>query len=41
MLNKIKENSVILLISLAIIYFAFNLLDGDRGLISQIKKRIS
>jgi len=38
MLNKIKENSVILLISLAIIYFAFNLLDGDRGLISQIKK---
>ena len=38
MLNKIKENSVILLISLAIIYFAFNLLDGDRGLNSQIKK---
>ena len=39
MLDKIKKNYFILIISFLFIYFFFNLLGGDRGLISYIKKK--
>ena len=39
MLNKIKKNYFILIITFLLIYFFFNLLGGDRGLISYLKKK--
>ncbi len=39
MLSKIKKNYFILIITFLFIYFFFNLLGGDRGLISYLKKK--
>ena len=39
MLNKLKKNYFILIITFLFIYFFFNLLDGERGLISYIEKK--
>ena len=39
MLDKIKKNYFILIITFLFIYFFFNLLGGDRGLISFLKKK--
>jgi len=39
MLEKLKKNYVILIITFLFIYFFFNLLDGDRGLISYMEKK--
>ena len=39
MFEKIKKNYFILIITFLIIYFFFNLLGGDRGLISYLKKK--
>ena len=40
MFNKIKKNYFILIITFLFIYFFFNLLGGDRGLISYLKKKV-
>ena len=40
MFDKIKKNYFILIITFLFIYFFFNLLGGDRGLISYLKKKI-
>ena len=39
MLDKLKKNYFILIITFLFIYFFFNLLDGERGLISYMKKK--
>ena len=39
MLQKLKKNYFILIITFLIIYFFLNLLDGERGLISYFKKK--
>ena len=39
MFDKIKKNYFILIITFLYIYFFFNLLGGDRGLISYLKKK--
>ena len=39
MFDKIKKNYFYLIITFLFIYFFFNLLGGDRGLISFIKKK--
>ena len=39
MLDKIKKNYFILIITFLFIYFFFNLFGGDRGLISYIEKK--
>ena len=39
MFEKIKKNYFILIITFLFIYFFFNLLGGDRGLISNLKKK--
>ena len=39
MFEKIKKNYFILIIKFLFIYFFFNLLGGDRGLISYLKKK--
>ena len=39
MLDKFKKNYFILIITFLFIYFFFNLLDGERGLISYIEKK--
>ena len=39
MFDKIKKNYFILIITFLSIYFFFNLLGGDRGLISYFKKK--
>ena len=39
MLDKIKKNYFILIITFLFMYFFFNLLGGDRGLISFLKKK--
>ena len=39
MFEKIKKNYFFLIITFLFIYFFFNLLGGDRGLISYLKKR--
>ncbi len=39
MLEKLKKNYFIVIITFLFIYFFFNLLDGDRGLISYIEKK--
>ena len=38
MLNLIKKNYFLLISTFVILYFIFNLLDGERGLFSYIKK---
>ena len=39
MLDKIKKNYFLLISTFLILYFFFNLLDGERGLFSYIKKK--
>ena len=39
MLEKLKKNYFSLIITFLFIYFFFNLLDGDRGLISYMEKK--
>ena len=39
MLEKLKKRYFILIITFLFIYFFFNLLDGDRGLISYMEKK--
>ena len=39
MLEKLKKNYFILIITFLFIYFFFNLLDGDRGLVSYMEKK--
>ena len=39
MIDNLKKNYFLLIITFLIIYFFFNLLDGERGLISNIKKK--
>ena len=39
MLDKLKKNYFILIVTFLFIYFFFNLLDGDRGLISYMEKK--
>ena len=39
MLDKLKKNYFILIITFLFIYFFFNLLDGERGLVSYMKKK--
>ena len=39
MLEKIKKNYYLLIITFLFIYFFFNLLDGNRGLISNLEKQ--
>ena len=38
-LNNIKKNYSLLISSLLILYFLFNILDGDRGLLSYYEKK--
>ena len=39
MFNIIKKNYFLLITTFVILYFVFNLLDGERGLFSYIKKK--
>ena len=39
MLNKLKTNYFLLISTFLILYFFFNLFDGERGLFSYIKKK--
>tara|TARA_B110000014_G_scaffold246466_1_gene219202 strand:+ start:81 stop:383 length:303 start_codon:yes stop_codon:yes gene_type:complete len=39
MLKKIKKNYYLLIATFLILYFFFNLLDGERGLFSYFKKK--
>ena len=39
MFDKIKKNYFLLISTFLILYFCFNLLDGERGLFSYIKKK--
>ena len=39
MFNKIKKNYFLLISTFLILYFIFNLLDGERGLLSNLKKK--
>ncbi len=39
MLDKLKKNLSVLVVTFLFIYFFFNLLDGDRGLISYMEKK--
>jgi len=39
MLNKIKKNYFLLISTFLILYFFFNLLDGERGFFSYFKKK--
>ena len=39
MLDKLKKNYFILIITFLFIYFLFNLFDGERGLISYMEKK--
>jgi len=39
MLSRIKKNYFLLISTFLILYFFFNLLDGERGLFSYIKKK--
>ena len=39
MLDKLKKNYFLLIITFLFIYFFFNLLDGERGLISNLEKK--
>ena len=39
MFNKIKKNYFLLIFTFLVLYFFFNLLDGERGLFSYFKKK--
>mgnify|MGYP000923210033 CR=1 FL=1 len=39
MFNKLKKNYFLLISTFLILYFFFNLLDGERGLFSYFKKK--
>ena len=39
MFDKLKKNYYLLIITFLFIYFFFNLLDGNRGLISNLEKK--
>tara|TARA_Y100001970_G_scaffold288800_1_gene417100 strand:+ start:1558 stop:1860 length:303 start_codon:yes stop_codon:yes gene_type:complete len=39
MISKIKNNYFILISTILVLYFFFNLLDGERGLISYFEKK--
>ena len=39
MLNKIKNNYVLIISLFLIVYFTFNLIGGERGLFSYLKKK--
>ncbi len=39
MFNLIKKNYFLLITTFIVLYFVFNLLDGERGLFSYIKKK--
>ena len=39
MLNKIKKNYFLLISTFLLLYFFFNLIDGERGLFSYFKKK--
>ena len=39
MINKFKKNYFLLIITFLVIYFFFNLLEGNRGLISYFEKK--
>tara|TARA_Y100000590_G_C15311366_1_gene860278 strand:- start:60 stop:353 length:294 start_codon:yes stop_codon:yes gene_type:complete len=39
MIDKIKKNYILLIVTFLIIYFFFNLLEGNRGLISYFEKK--
>ena len=39
MLDKLKKNYFLLIVTFLFIYFFFNLLDGERGLISNLEKK--
>ena len=39
MLDKLKKNYFTLIVTFLLIYFFFNLLDGERGLISYMEKK--
>ena len=39
MLNKIKKNYFLLISTFLILYFFFNLIDGERGFFSYFKKK--
>ena len=39
MLNKIKKNYIFLISSFLVVYFILNLVGGDRGLFSYLKKK--
>ena len=39
MIEKIKKNYFVLIVTFLFLYFFFNLLDGERGLISLLKKK--
>ena len=39
MIDKIKKNYFLLIITFLVIYFFFNLLEGNRGLISYFEKK--
>ena len=39
MFNKLKKNYFLLISTFLILYFIFNLLDGERGLFSYFKKK--
>ena len=39
MLSKIKKNYFLLITTFLVLYFFFNLLDGERGLFSNFKKK--
>jgi len=39
MIDKIKKNYFLLIVTFLIIYFFFNLLEGNRGLISYFEKK--
>ena len=39
MLDKIKKNYFLLIVTFLLIYFFFNLLGGERGLISYLEKK--
>ena len=41
MLSKIKKNYFLLITTFFFLYFIFNLLDGERGLLSYLKKKQS
>ncbi len=39
MIGKLKKNYFLLIVTFLIIYFFFNLLDGERGLVSYFEKK--